>query len=103
MRSNIKKGNSISEDKLSNEKFDYLITNPPFGVKWEKFAKPVKAEHEQLGHGGRFGAGLPSVGDGSFLFLMHLMSKMKRPEDGGSRLALVFNEFTTVFWFSQQD
>ena len=89
--SNIKKGNSTSEDKLANEKFDYLITNPPFGVKWEKFAKPVKAEHEQLGHGGRFGAGLPSVSDGSFLFLMHLMSKMKRPEDGGSRLALVFN------------
>jgi type I restriction enzyme M protein len=86
--SNIKKGNSISEDQLSNEKFDYLITNPPFGVKWEKFAKKVKEEHEQLGHGGRFGAGLPSVGDGSFLFLMHLMSKMK-PE--GSRLAIVFN------------
>ena len=86
--SNIKKGNSISEDQLSDQKFDYLITNPPFGVKWEKFAKKVKLEHEQLGHGGRFGAGLPSVGDGSFLFLMHLMSKMK-PE--GSRLALVFN------------
>lgn len=86
--SNIKKGNSISEDKLENEKFDYLITNPPFGVKWEKFAKKVKEEHEQLGHGGRFGAGLPSVGDGSFLFLMHLMAKMK-PE--GPRLALVFN------------
>jgi type I restriction enzyme M protein len=86
--SNIKKGNSISDDKLENEKFDYLITNPPFGVKWEKFAKKVKEEHDQLGHGGRFGAGLPSVGDGSFLFLMHLMSKMK-PE--GSRLALVFN------------
>ena len=86
--SNIKKGNSISEDRLENEKFDYLITNPPFGVKWEKFAQNVKQEHEQLGHGGRFGAGLPSVGDGSFLFLMHLMAKMK-PE--GSRLALVFN------------
>lgn len=86
--SNIKKGNSISEDQLSDQKFDYLITNPPFGVKWEKFAKKVKTEYEQLGHGGRFGAGLPSVGDGSFLFLMHLMSKMK-PE--GSRLALVFN------------
>lgn len=86
--SNIKKGNSISEDKLSNDKFDYLITNPPFGVKWEKYAKTVKSEHEQQGHGGRFGAGLPSVGDGSFLFLMHLMSKMK-PD--GSRLALVFN------------
>lgn len=86
--SNIKKGNSISEDQLSDQKFDYLITNPPFGVKWEKFAKKVKEEHDQLGHGGRFGAGLPSVGDGSFLFLMHLISKMK-PE--GSRLALVFN------------
>lgn len=85
---NIKKGNSISEDKLPTEKFDYLITNPPFGVKWEKFSKVVRDEHETKGHGGRFGAGLPSVSDGSFLFLMHLMSKMK-PE--GSRLAIVFN------------
>lgn len=86
--SNIKKGNSISEDKLPGEKFDYLITNPPFGVKWEKYSKQVKEEHEKDGHGGRFGAGLPSVGDGSFLFLMHLMSKMKTE---GSRLAIVFN------------
>lgn len=86
--SNIKKGNSISEDQLSDRKFDYLITNPPFGVKWEKFAKKVKDEYEKLGHGGRFGAGLPSIGDGSFLFLMSLMSKMK-PD--GSRLAIVFN------------
>lgn len=86
--SNIKKGNSISEDQLSNQKFDYLITNPPFGVKWQKIEKKVRDEHEQLGFGGRFGAGLPSVSDGSFLFLMHLMSKMK-PE--GSRLAIVFN------------
>lgn len=89
--SNIKKGNSISEDQLSDQKFDYLITNPPFGVKWEKFAKKVKDEFEQLGYGGRFGAGLPSVSDGSFLFLMHLMSKMKPAEQGGSRLAIVFN------------
>jgi type I restriction enzyme M protein len=86
--SNIKKGNSISEDKLPTEKFDYLITNPPFGVKWQKIEKQVKDEHEKDGHGGRFGAGLPSVSDGSFLFLMHLISKMK-PE--GSRLAIVFN------------
>ncbi|MET3980663.1 type I restriction enzyme M protein [Mucilaginibacter sp. UYP25] len=85
---NIKKGNSISEDHLPNESFDYLITNPPFGVKWEKIAKKVKAEHEEKGFGGRFGAGLPSTGDGSFLFLMSLISKMK-PE--GSRLAIVFN------------
>ncbi len=89
--SNIKKGNSISEDQLSNQTFDYLATNPPFGVKWEKFAKKVKEEFETLGHGGRFGAGLPSVGDGSFLFLMHLISKMKSVKDGGSRLSIVFN------------
>lgn len=87
---NIRKGNSISEDQLANEKFDYLITNPPFGVKWEKFAKKVVDEHKSLGHGGRFGAGLPSKGDGSFLFLMHLISKMKQDEKG-SRLAIVFN------------
>lgn len=89
--SNIKRGNSISEDQLPNEKFDYLITNPPFGVKWEKFAKVVRDEHESKGFGGRFGAGLPSVSDGSFLFLMHLMSKMKPVDMGGSRLAIVFN------------
>jgi type I restriction enzyme M protein len=88
---NIKKGNSISEDKLPAETFDYLITNPPFGVKWQKIEKQVRDEHEQKGHGGRFGAGLPSVSDGSFLFLMHLMSKMKREKEGGSRLAIVFN------------
>jgi type I restriction enzyme M protein len=88
---NIKKGNSISEDKLHGEKFDYLITNPPFGVKWQKIEKQVRDEHEQKGHGGRFGAGLPSVSDGSFLFLMHLMSKMKPAKDAGSRLAIVFN------------
>ncbi len=88
---NIKKGNSISEDKLPAEKFDYLITNPPFGVKWQKIEKQVRDEHEERGHGGRFGAGLPSVSDGSFLFLMHLMSKMKSEKDGGSRLAIVFN------------
>jgi type I restriction enzyme M protein len=85
---NIKKGNSISDDQLSYNKFDYLITNPPFGVKWKKIEKKVKEEHEELGHGGRFGAGLPSVSDGSFLFLMHLISKMKAE---GSRLAIVFN------------
>ncbi len=94
--SNIAKGNSLKSkddskqkpDQFINQKFDYLITNPPFGVKWKKVEKEVKAEHEELGHGGRYGAGLPSVGDGSFLFLMNLMSKMK-PE--GSKLAIVFN------------
>lgn len=97
--SNIKKGNSlkrkddtkIKADQFLNKKFDYLITNPPFGVKWKKVEKEVKEEHSELGHGGRYGAGLPSVSDGSFLFLMNLMSKMKSPEEGGSRLAIVFS------------
>ena len=88
--SNIKKGNSISDDQLSNEKFDYLITNPPFGVKWEKIAKKVEDEHNKLGFSGRFGAGLPSKSDGSFLFILHLIAKMKQDEQG-SRLAIVFN------------
>lgn len=88
--SNIKKGNSISDDQLADHKFDYLITNPPFGVKWEKIAKKVVDEHNELGHGGRFGAGLPAKSDGSFLFLMSLISKMKQ-DDKGSRLAIVFN------------
>lgn len=97
--SNIKKGNSLKRkddtkikgDQFVNKKFDYLITNPPFGVKWKKVEKEVKEEHSELGHGGRYGAGLPSVSDGSFLFLMNLMSKMKSPEEGGSRLAIVFS------------
>ena len=96
---NIAKGNSLKRkdgvklkgDQFINQKFDYLITNPPFGVKWKKVQKEVKEEHEELGHGGRYGAGLPSVSDGSFLFLMNLISKMKPASDGGSRLAIVFN------------
>ncbi|MTI31691.1 type I restriction-modification system subunit M [Xanthovirga aplysinae] len=88
--SNIKKGNSISEDQLAGKTFDYLITNPPFGVKWDKIYKKVKEEHDELGHGGRFGAGLPAKSDGSFLFLMSLISKMKQDEKG-SKLAIVFN------------
>ncbi|WP_417443623.1 type I restriction-modification system subunit M [Joostella sp.] len=97
--SNVAKGNSLKRkddtklkgDQFVNHKFDYLITNPPFGVKWKKVEKEVKDEHNELGHGGRYGAGLPSVSDGSFLFLMNLMSKMKPKEQGGSRLAIVFN------------
>lgn len=97
--SNVARGNSLKRkdglklkgDQFVNHKFDYLITNPPFGVKWKKVEKEVKEEHSELGHGGRYGAGLPSVSDGSFLFLMNLISKMKSPDDGGSRLAIVFN------------
>lgn len=87
---NIKFGNSFTHDGFPDEKFDYMLANPPFGVEWKKVRKEVKKEHEKKGYGGRFGAGLPRISDGSFLFLQHMISKMK-PTDGGSRLAIVFN------------
>lgn len=87
---NIKLGNSFSRDGLPELKADYLISNPPFGVDWSKVDGPVRAEHER-GHAGRFGPGLPRKNDGSLLFLLHMLSKMRDPEKGGSRLAIVFN------------
>lgn len=88
---NIKYGNSFNEDGLPELTADYLISNPPFGVDWSKAEKVVKAEHEQRGHAGRFGPGLPRKNDGSLLFLLHMLSKMKAKDQGGSRLAIVFN------------
>ena len=88
---NIKFGNSFTEDGLPELKADYLISNPPFGVDWSKAEKVVRAEYEQLGHAGRFGPGLPRKNDGSLLFLLHMLSKMKPKDQGGSRLAIVFN------------
>ncbi len=88
---NIAFGNSFSEDGHQGATFDYLLANPPFGVEWKKVKDEVTAEHETMGFAGRFGAGLPRINDGSFLFLQHMISKMKRPEEGGSRLAIVFN------------
>ncbi len=84
-------GNSFSEDGFPGEVFDYLLANPPFGVEWKKVERPVRDEYEAKGLAGRFGAGLPRINDGSFLFLQHMISKMKPPEQGGSRLAIVFN------------
>ncbi len=89
--SHIVLGNSFSTDGLPDEKFDYMLANPPFGVEWKKVKEEVEAEHETLGYKGRFGAGLPRINDGSFLFLQHMISKMKPVEQGGSRLAIVFN------------
>jgi type I restriction enzyme M protein len=88
---NIAYGNSFSEDAFEDDRFDYMLANPPFGVEWKKVAEAVKREHAKRGFGGRFGAGLPRINDGSFLFLQHMISKMKRPEQGGSRVAIVFN------------
>jgi type I restriction enzyme M protein len=89
--SNIALGNSFSEDAFKGERYDYLLANPPFGVEWKKVQTDVEAEHDKLGFAGRFGAGLPRISDGSFLFLQHMISKLKRPEEGGGRLAIVFN------------
>jgi type I restriction enzyme M protein len=89
--SHIAYGNSFSEDHHEGERFDYLLANPPFGVEWKKVEDEVRKEAETKGFNGRFGAGLPRINDGSFLFLQHMISKMKRPEEGGSRVAIVFN------------
>jgi type I restriction enzyme M protein len=88
---NIVYGNSFSEDGHQGGHFDYLLANPPFGVEWKKVADVVRDEHESKGFAGRFGAGLPRINDGSFLFLQHMISKMKPVDQGGSRLAIVFN------------
>ncbi len=84
-------GNTLSEDGLSGKKFDYMLTNPPFGVEWKKVQKEVEAEHDKLGFAGRFGPGLPRVSDGSLLFLLHLLSKMRPVDEGGSRIGIVLN------------
>ncbi|QND25800.1 SAM-dependent DNA methyltransferase [Sinorhizobium meliloti] len=89
--SNITFGNTLSDDGHAGAKFDYMLSNPPFGVEWKKVEKEIRAEHEQRGFNGRFGPGLPRVSDGSLLFLLHLISKMRPAVDGGSRFAIVLN------------
>ncbi|MHB9954732.1 type I restriction-modification system subunit M [Vibrio campbellii] len=88
---NIKLGNTLSNDQLRTEKFDYMLSNPPFGVDWKKIQKHINDEHNEKGFEGRFGAGLPRVSDGSLLFLMHLVSKMRPQHEGGSRIGIILN------------
>ncbi|GAB3346265.1 type I restriction-modification system subunit M [Marilutibacter aestuarii] len=90
---NIVAGNTLGDDGFPQKKFDYMLSNPPFGVEWKKVEKAVRAEHEQKGFDGRFGPGLPRVSDGSMLFLLHLVSKMAPVVDGegGSRFGIVLN------------
>ncbi|MDI4667618.1 type I restriction-modification system subunit M [Pseudoalteromonas shioyasakiensis] len=88
---NIKLGNTLSNDQLRNEKFDYMLSNPPFGVDWKKIQKHINDEHKDKGFEGRFGPGLPRVSDGSLLFLMHLISKMRPENEGGSRIGIILN------------
>ncbi len=86
----IKLGNSFTQDQLGHETFDYMLSNPPFGVEWKKVEKEIKKEQSEKGKNGRFGAGLPRISDGAFLFLQHMISKMKA-SNGGSRIGIVFN------------
>lgn len=88
---NIKFGNTLSDDGHPGEHYDYMLSNPPFGVEWKKIEKDVRKEHEQQGYNGRFGPGLPRVSDGSLLFLLHLLSKMRPAREGGSRFGIVLN------------
>jgi len=88
---NIKLGNTLSDDKLYTDTFDYMLSNPPFGVDWKKIEKMVKDEQKIKGYGGRLGPGTPRVSDGSLLFLLHLISKMRDPKKGGSRIGIILN------------
>ena len=87
----IKLGNTLSNDQLVNKRFDFMLSNPPFGVEWKKVQKQITNEHTEKGFDGRFGPGLPRVSDGSLLFLLHLVSKMRDPRDGGSRIGIILN------------
>ncbi|RGP54107.1 type I restriction-modification system subunit M [Pseudomonas abyssi] len=84
---NIKLGNTLSNDQLAGpeHRFDFMLSNPPFGVEWKKVQKQILAEHEAKGFDGRFGPGLPRVSDGSLLFLLHLVSKMRDPREGAAQ------------------
>ncbi|WP_284013577.1 type I restriction-modification system subunit M [Halobaculum litoreum] len=88
---NIAYGNSFTNDGFEGRTFDYMLSNPPFGVSWKKVKEEIEREHEEKGFAGRFGAGTPRVNDGSMLFLQHMLSKRKDTDEGGSRLAIVFN------------
>lgn len=81
-------GNSLTKDAFAGQKFDFILANPPYGVDWKGYARPIKDEHEKQGYSGRFGAGLPRVSDGSLLFLQHMLSKMK---PSGSRVGIVLS------------
>ena len=94
---NIVLGDTFTQDGFDRDAsgkkitFDYMLANPPFGVEWKQQKRFIEQERDSLGFEGRFGAGLPRINDGSLLFLQHMLSKMRAPEDGGSRIGIVFN------------
>lgn len=87
---NIRNGNTLSQDEFKGEKFDYILSNPPFGREWKNEKTAVEKE-AKLGAGGRFQAGLPAVSDSQMLFLQTAISKMKEPENGGAKIAIIHN------------
>jgi type I restriction enzyme M protein len=88
---NIKPGDTLANDGHAHQVFDYMLSNPPFGVEWKQSEKAVRREHEQQGYNGRFGPGLPRISDGSLLFMLHLVRKMRPVADGGARFCIVQN------------
>ncbi len=89
--SNIKLGNTLSDDQFPGSRFDFMLSNPPWGVNWKNVQKQLDYEHKEHDFSGRFGPGLPRVSDGSLLFLLHLVSKMRAPREGGSRIGIILN------------
>jgi len=90
MSEHIEYGDTLNDDKFEGMTFDYQLSNPPYGKKWEA-EQPDVLDEAKLGFAGRFGAGLPSVDDGSMLFLQHVVSKMKPEEEGGSKAGIVLS------------
>lgn len=86
----IKEGNTLSDDMFQNDKFDYILSNPPFGREWKNEKTAVEKEQKK-GFAGRFGPGTPAIGDSQMLFLLTAISKMKDSKDGGSRVAIIHN------------
>ena len=88
---NVHLGDTLADDQMPGETFGYQISNPPYGVDWKKSQKKVVKEHDEKGFAGRFGAGLPRISDGQLLFVQHMVAKMRRPEEGGGRIAVFLN------------
>ncbi|WP_443071317.1 HsdM family class I SAM-dependent methyltransferase [Streptomyces sp. NBU3104] len=88
---NIDFGNTLTDDAFKGRQFDYCMSNPPYGVDWKQYAKAIKEERDSAGPYGRFAPGLPATSDGQMLFLLHLVHKMRAPEDGGGRVGIVMN------------
>ena len=88
--SRILRKDTLDKDGFPDQRFDYVLANPPYGVDWSESEKSVRAEHER-GFAGRFGAGLPSKTDGQMLFLQHMVAKAKKADEGGGRVAVVLN------------